>query len=41
MLYFGKRFDEAIEQSRKTLEMDSSFPLAHAVLGLAFLEKEK
>ena len=39
MLYYGRRYDEAIRQAQKTLEMDSSFPLAHRVLGLAYSRK--
>jgi tetratricopeptide (TPR) repeat protein len=34
--YFARRYDEAIDQLRKTLEMDPSFYPAHASLGRAF-----
>jgi tetratricopeptide (TPR) repeat protein len=39
MHYFARRHDEAIQQARKTLEMDPSFALAQRVLGLAYEEK--
>jgi tetratricopeptide (TPR) repeat protein len=39
LLYCARRFDEAIRQAQKTLEMDTSFPLAHRVLGLAYEQK--
>ena len=32
--------DESIQQSRKTIEMDPGFALAHNQLGLAYLEKQ-
>ena len=35
LLYLGRRFEEAAEQSRKTLEMEPRFPPALYVLGLA------
>lgn len=38
-LYFARRFDEAIEQCRKTLEMDPSFSLTHSLLGRLYLAK--
>jgi tetratricopeptide (TPR) repeat protein len=34
-LYFGRRYDEAIQQLRKTLELDPNYPVAHWILGLA------
>ena len=33
--------DQSIDQSRKTLEMDVNFPLAHNQLGVAYLEQQK
>ena len=39
LLYYARRYDEAIRQAQKTLEMDASFPLAHRVLGLAYEQK--
>jgi len=38
-LYYAKRYDEAIQQLRSTLAMNSSFPLAHLWLGRAYQEK--
>jgi eukaryotic-like serine/threonine-protein kinase len=37
--YYLRRFDEAIEQGRKTLEMDPNFPLGHNGLGKAYVAK--
>jgi TolB-like protein len=34
--YFARQFERAIEQERRTLEMDSSFYQAHWVLGLSY-----
>jgi tetratricopeptide (TPR) repeat protein len=34
--YFSGRYDEAIKQSRKTLEFDAEFPFAHEVIGASF-----
>jgi len=33
--------DESIQQSRKTIEMDVNFPLAHNQLALAYLQRQK
>src|SRR5947208_8764792 len=41
ILYYGRRPDEAIEQGRRALEIDSAFPLAHRVLGFAYLAKRQ
>jgi len=38
-LYFARRFDEAIDQCRKTLEMDPSFSITHSLLGRLYLAK--
>jgi len=38
-LCFAKRFDEAIDQCRKTLEMDPSFSITHSLLGRVYLAK--
>jgi non-specific serine/threonine protein kinase len=35
-LYFGRRYDEAIEQLRKTLELEPNYPIAHWILGLVY-----
>lgn len=37
--YLTRQFDQAIEQCRKTLEMDPNFAVAYAVLGQAYLAK--
>jgi len=37
--YLARQYDQAIEQERKTLEMDPNFTLAHSVLGYAYLQK--
>ena len=37
--YYARRYDEAIAQVRKTLEMDPGFYIAHLVLGQALDEK--
>ncbi len=39
LLYYARRYDEAIRQAQKTLEMDSSFALAHRVLGWGYEQK--
>ena len=35
----ARQYDKAIEQLRKTLEMDQSFYFAHALLGMAYQMK--
>ena len=37
--YLTRQFDQAIEQCRKTLEMEPNFGVAYAVLGQAYLAK--
>ena len=39
ILYLGRHYDQAIDQYRRTLEMDSNFPVAHAYLGRAHVRK--
>jgi len=39
LLYLGRQYDQAIEQLTKTLELDSSFSVAHAYLGMAYEER--
>ena len=34
LLFFARQHDRAIEQLRKTIEMDPNFPLAHWLLGI-------
>jgi tetratricopeptide (TPR) repeat protein len=38
-LYYSRRYDEAIEQLRRTLEFDPYFHLCHVFLNAAFVEK--
>jgi eukaryotic-like serine/threonine-protein kinase len=38
-LIFQRQYDSAMEQLRKTLEIDPSFALAHSYLGLAYEQK--
>jgi Flp pilus assembly protein TadD len=40
-LYFARRYDEAVEQLRNTLDMDPNYWLAHSVLGRSYEEKGK
>src|SRR5205823_1736514 len=37
MLYYARRYDEALEQGRRTLELDPGFTLAHRLVGVAYL----
>jgi TolB-like protein/Tfp pilus assembly protein PilF len=37
--YFARRYDKAVEQHRKALEMDPSFPFAYWNLGLSLIQK--
>ena len=41
LLYQARRYDEAIEEERRTLEMDERLPWPHRWLGLAYLAKEQ
>ncbi len=38
-LYYARRYDQAIEQLRKTIEMDPTFAVAHFILGLCYGQK--
>ncbi len=38
-LYYAGRYDEAIDQCRKTIEMDPNFAVVHWHLGLAVRAK--
>ncbi len=38
-LYFAGRYDEAVAQLHRTLELDQDFPLAHFELGMVFLQQ--
>ena len=35
-LYFARRYDEAIEQLRRTVELDPNYPVTYWILGLLF-----
>ena len=39
IFFFAQRYDQAIEQERKTLELGPNFWLVHTSLGLAYLQK--
>lgn len=39
LLLMAHLTDASIEQSRKTIELDATFPLAHTQLGLAYLQR--
>ena len=38
-LYYGRAYDEAIEQLHRTLELDANFVVAHLMLGFAYAQK--
>ena len=40
VLYLAREYDEAIEVSKKTLEMDPTFSLTHQRLGMAYVQKK-
>jgi TolB-like protein/Tfp pilus assembly protein PilF len=40
VLYLCRRYDEAIEAGKKTLDLDAAFPLTHQRLGLPFTQKQ-
>ena len=39
-LYYAGRYDEAVEQCRRTIQMDPNFAVAHWHLGLAYEQKQ-
>jgi len=39
ILYYAKRYDEAVKQAQKVLEMDSNFVLARQVLAWTYVQK--
>jgi tetratricopeptide (TPR) repeat protein len=41
MWYYARRYDEAIEQARRTVEMDTGFALARRLLGVAYRAKRQ
>jgi len=36
MLYYARLYDQAIEQLRKTLELEPNYPVTHWILGLVY-----
>ena len=40
ILYFARRYDEAIEKGKKTLDLDATFALNYHRLGVAYEQKE-
>jgi tetratricopeptide (TPR) repeat protein len=40
-LYFGRAYDQAVDQLRRTLELDSNFAVAHLMLGLAYAQQNR
>jgi DNA-binding SARP family transcriptional activator/Flp pilus assembly protein TadD len=38
-LYYGRVYDEAIDQLHRTLELDANFAVAHLMLGFAYAQK--
>jgi tetratricopeptide (TPR) repeat protein len=41
VLYYARRYDESIEASLETIEMDPEFPQTHTFLGMAYAAKGK
>jgi TolB-like protein/DNA-binding winged helix-turn-helix (wHTH) protein/Flp pilus assembly protein TadD len=41
VFYFARRYEQEGEQARKTLEMDSTFPIAHMYLSYSYLHMGK
>ena len=39
--YYGRRYDEALEMGRKTLELDPNYAAAHCLLSLAYAGLER
>jgi DNA-binding SARP family transcriptional activator len=39
-LYYGRAYDQAVEQLLRTLELDSHFAVAHLILGLAYAQQK-
>jgi len=39
ILYLGRHYDQAMEEYRRTIEIDPAFPLAHTYLGRAYIQK--
>jgi len=41
LLVIARRYDEAIEHAKKTIELEPNFAVAHFALGMAYEQKEK
>jgi TolB-like protein/Tfp pilus assembly protein PilF len=41
VLYFARRYEEAIVQLKNTIDMEEEFPLAHYLLGLVYLQMSR
>jgi TolB-like protein/DNA-binding winged helix-turn-helix (wHTH) protein len=41
LLVIARRYDEAIQHAQKTIELDSTFAVAHFALGMAYEQKRK
>ncbi len=39
VLYLNRQYDRAIEEMRKAIDLDPNYPLAHLLLGVAYLQK--
>ncbi len=39
--YYAREYDSAIDQLKRTIEMEKNFPLAHLYLGLAYQQKQQ
>jgi len=40
-LYYARKYEQAIEQLRRTLELDSNFAVAHLMLGMAHAQQDR
>jgi TolB-like protein/DNA-binding winged helix-turn-helix (wHTH) protein len=41
LMYYARRYDEAIRQGRKTIDMDPGFALVHEFMGLVYLQMKQ
>jgi tetratricopeptide (TPR) repeat protein len=40
-LYYARKYEQAIEQLRRTLELDSNFAVANLMLGMAHAQQDR
>jgi len=40
-LYYGRAYDQAVDQLRRTLELDDTFAVAHLILGLVYAQQRR